>query len=99
MRMNDLGDIDSRNSGGCISGNGAPLIDPVINRRGGDHVASVDAAHELPFEAYSVRDHWRMPNGHGRMLVSITSNRRGLDLVSGPAIAQTIDGRRAAIAA
>jgi hypothetical protein len=78
------------NSGGYISGIGAPLIDPVLHRVDNDHVAVVDAAHELPFELYVVRDHWGTPNGHGHLLVEV-SDRVGFDLVSGPGIAQTID--------
>jgi hypothetical protein len=79
------------NSGGFISGIGAPLIDPVLHSMDNDHVAVVDAAHELPFELYVVRDHWGTPNGHGHLLVGVNSDRAGLNLVSGPDIAQTID--------
>jgi hypothetical protein len=63
----------------------------VLQRKDNDHVAVVDVAFELPFELCVVRDHWGTPNGHGHLLVEVSSNRSGLDLVSGPGIAQTID--------
>ena len=76
------------NSGGYISGNGAPLVHNVFN----DDVSVRDSTPDDPFESYIITDQWRSSeNGIGQMGISIISRTAGLDIVTGEGIAQHID--------
>jgi hypothetical protein len=75
------------NSGGFISGNGAPRVALVFQ----DSVSVLDAPEDHPFEHYLVTDQWVTPNGHGQLGVNAITRRIGLDLVAGEGIAQSFD--------